>query len=234
MRASVSEVAITPKHPDTHAQTHTHTYTCCVYHNRTRGWLLRRYNLRGTSTLAVLASAAGGAGSLCTAAGALSSTAAASPTSSGGSGVYVAGMDGPDPDSPSAAGCTVFSPGISELSLDAPPLSSPSSSSSTAGADADADAGGARYGAVFSGHFSGMTKLYGSVSLHVSFADAGVIDSLPDPATVDLALEACTGGATAADGTRDDGGGGEDEAVELEWGTCEDGWQPVLFQVQGW
>lgn len=199
-----------------------------------------RYNLRGTSTLAVLATT--GAGSLCTSAAASSSGGS---RSSSGSNVFVVGVDGPDPASPSAAGCTVFSPLISELSLDAPPLSSSSltaPNSSTAGTDA-AD-GVARYGVVFSGHFSGMTTLYGSVSLHVSFEDAGVIESLPDPATVDLALEACAGGPTAAVaegvGGVPDESGGEGGVVELEWGTCEDGWQPVLFQVrqgavrQGW
>eukprot|EP00752_Nemacystus_decipiens_P015668 g13982.t1 len=197
--------------------------------------LIVRYNLRGTSTLAVMA--ATGAGSLC---------AGGSPTTTSSSNAYVAGVDGPDPSSPSAAGCTIFSPDMSELSLDAPPFSSSltaSTTSSTAGeadADADADAdSGARYGAVFSGHFSGMTKLHGSVSLHVSFADAAAIESLPDPATVDLALEACTGGPTAAvaegvgvavgapaDGNEEDEGGVE----KLAWGTCENGWQPVLSQ----
>lgn len=168
--------------------------------------------------------APGGTTGLCAAGTSSPTSATTTITTTSGSNVYIVGVDGPDPNSPSASGCTVFSPGISELSLDAPLLSS----SSTADADADADADGARYGAVFSGHFSGMTTLYGSVSLHVSVADDEVIESLPDPATVDLALEACTGGPTAAaDGVTEEAG-----VVELEWGTCEDGWQPVLFQVE--
>lgn len=187
--------------------------------------LIVRHNLRGTSTLGV---AGTGAGYLCTDT-ATNTSSSSSATSSRG-GVYVVGIDGPDPDSPSAAGCTVFSPTLSGLSFDAAPLSSSSSSL----ADDDGDSGSSsagRYGAVFSGQFSGMTDLSGSVSLHVSLADEEVLASLPDPATVDLALEACTGGATAVEGAEEEEEGEEEGVVELEWGTCSEGWQPVLFQV---
>lgn len=153
----------------------------------------------------------------------LCSAAAAAASGLEGDGVYVVGVDGPDPDSPSATGCTTFSPAISGLSFDARP-----SSSSLAGED---DGSGApRYGAVFRGQFSGMTDLSGSVSLHVSFDDPGVLESLPDPATVDLALEACTAGPTVAGGGGG-GGGAVAPVLEYEWDTCEEGWQAVLFQV---
>lgn len=186
--------------------------------------LIVRHNLRGTSTLGV---AGTGAGYLCAAATDASSSSSSSSATSNGGGVYVVGIDGPDPDSPSAAGCTVLSPALAELSFDAAPLTSSSSSSSSSSLANDGDS--VRYGAVFSGQFSGMTDLSGSVSLHVSFSDAEVLASLPDPATVDLTLEACTGGATAVEGTEE----GEEEGgvVELEWGTCSEGWRPVLFQV---
>ncbi|CAB1115182.1 unnamed protein product [Ectocarpus sp. CCAP 1310/34] len=176
--------------------------------------LIVRFHLRGTSTLAMGPGAGNGAGELC----AWGSSSTATVTTSGGEGdIFIIGADGPDPHSPSAAGCTVRSPGLSELSLDSPLLSSSSSTSSSL-TDADEE----RYGAVFSGQFSGMTDLSGSVSLHVSFADTEVQESLPDPATVDIALEACVAGVTA--GVGDSTG----QAV-LEWGVCEEGWQPVLL-----
>lgn len=210
--------------------------------------LIVRYNLRGTSTLVAAAAPAGttGLGALCAAVGGLSSTStwpsavtgdvtsAGSATTATAGGVFVVGIDGPDPDSSSAAGCTVFSPGaLSELSLDAP---TPSSSSFSMVDDGE---GNSRYGAVFSGQFSGMTDLSGSVSLHVSVSDGDALSSLPDPAVVDLALEACTGEpmtAAGGDSSGSDGGSGaegEGEGEEeLAWGTCEGGWQPVLFQVR--
>ncbi|CAM9270799.1 unnamed protein product [Ectocarpus fasciculatus] len=179
--------------------------------------LIVRFHLRGTSTLAMGPGAGEGAGELC----AWGSSSAATVTTSGGEGdVFIIGADGPDPHSPSAAGCTVFSPGLSELSLDFPLLSSSSSTSSSL-TDADPE----RYGAIFSGQFSGMTDLSGSVSLHVSFADTEVQEALPDPATVDIALEACAAGVTA-------GVGESSSQADLEWGTCEEGWQPVLFQAR--
>ncbi|CAM9863725.1 unnamed protein product, partial [Hapterophycus canaliculatus] len=223
--------------------------------------LIVRYNLRGTSTLVASAAPAGttGLGALCAAGGGLSSSSLSSPSAAvtSGSGTtiasgggteraFVVGVDGPDPDSSSAAGCTTFSTGsLSELSLDAPTTSSSSSSFSLAddGTGAGGDGDG-RYGAVFSGQFSGMTDLSGSVSLHVSVSDEEALSSLPDPAVVDLALEACTGepmtAAAAAVGegsggesSSDSGSGaeeGEEAGEELVWGTCESGWQPVLFQ----
>ncbi|CAN0098933.1 unnamed protein product, partial [Ectocarpus fasciculatus] len=149
-----------------------------------------------------------------------SSSAATVITSGGEGGVIIIGADVPDPHSPSAAGCTVFSPGLSELSLDSPHLSSSSlTSSSLADSGGDAE----RYGAVFSGQFSGMTNFFGIVSLHVSFADTEVQESLLDPAAVDIALEACVEGVTAAVGE-------SSSQADLEWGTCQEGWQSVLFQ----
>ncbi|CAM9688099.1 unnamed protein product, partial [Ectocarpus sp. 12 AP-2014] len=173
--------------------------------------LIVRFHLRGTSTLAMGPEAGNGAGELC----AWGSSSTATVTTSGGEGdIFIIGADGPDPHSPSAAGCTVLSPGLSELSLDSHLLSSSLSTSSSL-TDADEE----RYGAVFSGQFSGMTDLSGSVSLHVSFADTEVQESLPDPATVDIALEACAAGVTA-------GVGDITSQAVLEWGVCEEGWQP--------
>ncbi|CAM9273530.1 unnamed protein product [Ectocarpus sp. 4 AP-2014] len=177
-------------------------------------FLIVWFHLRGTTTLAMGPGSGGGAAELC----ARSSLSTATVTTSGGEGdVFIIGADGPDPHSPSAAGCTVFSPGLSDLSLDSPLLStsSPSSSSLT-----DAEE---RYGAVFSGQFSGMTDLFGIVSLHVSFADTEVQESLLDPAAVDIALEACVAGVSGAVGE-------SSSQADVEWGTCEEGWQPVLFQ----
>lgn len=75
---------------------------------------------------------------------------------------------------------------------------------------------GERYGAVFSGFFAGMTDLYGSVSLHVSIANDTALETLPNPAVVDLTLEACT----------------ELPREGEEWGSCDEDWAPVLNQVR--
>lgn len=107
----------------------------------------------------------------------------------------------------SASGCTLFDPTTLPSSLSPWWLLSPSPTSSAE----------TPYGAVFTGNFAGITDLFGSVSLHASFASNAILASLPDPAIVDLNLEACVGGA---------GDGGE-------WGDCEEGWEPVLFQVGG-
>ena len=111
----------------------------------------------------------------------------------------------PDPAIPSAFGCTEFYPDIFSTPLLAPPSEE----------EEEDLAAGTKYGAVFSGDFAGMKKLYGSVSLHASFANATTLESLPDPAVVDLTLEACTEGP-------EEGG---------ESGVCEEGWAPVLSQV---
>lgn len=97
----------------------------------------------------------------------------------------------PNPTTASAAGCTNFSSENSEGFLSSP------------------------HGAVFNGYFAGMTDLYGSVSLHASFENDTALESLPDPAVVDLELSACTDGP----------GDGEN------WGTCGEGWAKVLVQV---
>ncbi|CAM9373117.1 unnamed protein product [Ectocarpus fasciculatus] len=173
------------------------------------------FHFRGTSTLAMGPGSGDGARELCTRGSSFTATVS---TSGGEGDVFIIGADGPDLHSPSAAGCTVFSPGLSELSLDLPLLSSSTSTSSSL-TDADAE----RYGAVFLGQFSGMTDLSGIVSLRVSFADTEVQESLPDPAAVDIALEACVVGVTAAVGE-------SSSQADLEWGTCQEGWQPVLFQ----
>ncbi|CAM9767141.1 unnamed protein product, partial [Ectocarpus sp. 12 AP-2014] len=175
-------------------------------------FLIVWFHLRGTTTLAMGPGSGEGGGELC----AWGSSSTATVTTSGGD-VFIIGANGPDPHSPSAAGCTVFSPGLSELSLDSPLLSSSSPTSSSL---TDAEE---RYGVVFSGQLSGMTDLSGSVSLHASFADTEVQESLPDPAAVDMALEACVAGVTTDVGE-------SSTQAELEWGTCEGGWQPVLFQ----
>ncbi|CAN0215509.1 unnamed protein product, partial [Ectocarpus sp. 12 AP-2014] len=70
--------------------------------------------------------AGNGAGELC----AWGSSSTATVTTSAGEGdIFIIGADGPDPHSPSAAGCTVLSPGLSELSLDSHLLSSSLSTS---------------------------------------------------------------------------------------------------------
>lgn len=70
------------------------------------------------------------------------------------------------------------------------------------------------YGATFKANFSGLSGLYGSVSLHATFENETVLNSLPDPAVVDVFLEACT------------------ERMEREFGECESGWEVVLCQVR--
>ncbi|CAN0135602.1 unnamed protein product, partial [Ectocarpus sp. 8 AP-2014] len=177
-------------------------------------FLIVWFHLRGTTTLAMGPASGEGAAELCVR---RSSSTVTVTTSGGETDVFIIGADGPDPHSPSAAGCTVFSPGLSELSLDSPLLSSSSPTSSSL---TDTEE---RYGAVFSGQFSGMTDLFGIVSLHVSFADTEVQGSLPDPAPVDIALEACVAGVAAAVGE-------SSSQADVEWGTCEEGWLPVLFQ----
>lgn len=119
----------------------------------------------------------------------------------------------PDPGgSPSAFGCTDLSP-VGDSLLSYGSLDS-ASSSLTAAVTAERQQ---RYGAVFVGDFAGLHGLYGSVSLRAAFAedDTAVFDALPEPAAVDVMLEACTDGAAG------------------QWGECEGGWQPVLFQVRG-
>lgn len=128
----------------------------------------------------------------------------------------------PDPSgAPSAFGCTDFSSAMeSVLSFDS--SAPPSSSSLTAITAMTAARGGRRYGAVFAGDFAGMNELYGSVSLRAAFAGDAFAeeeeegtdgDALRGPDVVDVVVEACTAGAAG------------------EWGACEGGWQPVLFQV---
>lgn len=73
-----------------------------------------------------------------------------------------------------------------------------------------------RYGAVFCGYFIGMTDLYGSVSLHVSIANDTALETLPNPAVVDLTLVACTEWPVAGE----------------EFGSCDEDWAPVLNQVR--
>ncbi|CAN0144399.1 unnamed protein product, partial [Laminaria digitata] len=116
--------------------------------------LIVRDNLRGTSTLAAPPGGVDGC----------SSSGSGSSGSSGSSG----GGSGSDGTDASASGCTSFDP-VSDLS----PLWLLSSSASlTPSATAP------RYGAVFSGNFTGMTDLYGSVSLHASFANGTTLASL--------------------------------------------------------
>ncbi|CAB1115189.1 unnamed protein product [Ectocarpus sp. CCAP 1310/34] len=91
-------------------------------------FLIVWFHLRGTTTLAVGPGSGEGAAELC----ARRSSSTVTITTSGGEGdVFIIGAHGPDPHSPSAAGCTVFSPGLSGLSLDSPILSSSSSTSSS-------------------------------------------------------------------------------------------------------
>lgn len=78
------------------------------------------------------------------------------------------------------------------------------------------EGGEERYGAVFQGYFIGMTDLYGSVSLHVSIANDTTLETLPNPAVVDLTLEGCTEWPVAGE----------------ELGSCDEGWAPVLNQVR--
>ncbi|CAB1098601.1 unnamed protein product [Ectocarpus sp. CCAP 1310/34] len=126
-----------------------------------------------------------------------------------GSDATSAAAAGPDPSgAASASGCT-------DLSPSAESLLSYSSSSSSSSLAAATEQQRARYGAVFSGDFAGLTGLYGSVSLRAAFTDEatlGLVDALPEPVVVDVTVEACTAGAAGA------------------WGECEGGWQPVLFQ----
>ncbi|CAM9671016.1 unnamed protein product, partial [Ectocarpus sp. 8 AP-2014] len=126
-----------------------------------------------------------------------------------GSDATAAAAAGPDPSgAASAFGCTDLSPSAESLLF----YSSSSSSSSLAAA---AEQQRARYGAVFSGDFAGLAGLYGSISLRAAFIDeatVALVDALPEPAVVDVMVEACTAGAAGA------------------WGECEGGWQPVLSQ----
>ena len=169
--------------------------------------------LRGSSTLDVPWAAAenaanpGGGGNIC--------------------GDATTAVPVPDPPgAPSAFGCTDLSPAVgSFLSLDSSALSS---SSITAAVQQQR---GGRYGAVFEGNFAGIDELYGSVSLRAALAAAGGEEEEAGSPTdgdggdeslgegegggdvVDVMLEACT------------------EAAAGEWGVCEGGWRPVLFQV---
>lgn len=102
--------------------------------------------------------------------------------------------------SSNAAGCTEFAPANGSLAASAV---STASSVVLEGS----------YGALFSANFAGLEDLYGSVSLHASFENETALESLPDPAVVDLFLEACT----------------EDPATVEE--TCGRGWELVLLQV---
>lgn len=147
--------------------------------------------------------------------GSSSSTSSGSAYGAGnvcGSEATTTAAAGPDPSgAASAFGCTDISPSAESL------LSYGSSSSSSSLAAAT-EQQRARYGAVFAGDFAGLDGLYGSASLRAAFADEEAtiasVDALPEPAVVDLMVEACTEGAATA------------------WGECEGGWKPVLFQVR--
>lgn len=173
-------------------------------------FLIVRHNVQGTSTLDV----PGTGGANCD-----------------------GGDAGPTPGTASAAGCTRFaSSPTGEIFLD--PTGSSTTTSGVVGdgsslssllpvIDEEEDgertsrealsalAAAGRYEAVFSGYFEGMSDLYGSVSLHASVKNETVLKSLPDPAAVDLVLEACT----------------EGPGVGQEWDFCEGDWVPVLHQV---